>query len=112
MREEIASRRVPLELLSYAPSKRVTDRLAECSVYVYTAPDGAVMYVGVSGDVAKRSKQHEARPDFDASKCNCDVIVTNSRRHALDAETLLIRLLRPRFNVAKADKFGMFGGDE
>lgn len=70
-------------------------------VYVMRGSDGEVIYVGKSGDVAKRLKGHKRDSEFFPQAVRLDIYETNGACHRDMLETYLINELKPIYNRSK-----------
>jgi hypothetical protein len=66
-------------------------------VYFLHAEDGAIVYVGVTGSLADRLREHRSAKEFTWATYLPNVM---ERVSALRVEAMLVLALRPRLNIA------------
>ncbi|MDA0320407.1 MAG: GIY-YIG nuclease family protein [Proteobacteria bacterium] len=68
-------------------------------VYVHTNDDNDVLYVGISHQPLKRTRQHSKKKDWFDEVANIEMVWCQTRQEALKKERELIKKLKPRHNI-------------
>ena len=87
---------------TYDPDRGHYDLSGETALYRYFDAEGALLYVGVTGDPVKRDREHAATSPWRGSARRRTIEWYCSRTEALAAERTAIRRERPAHNVLAA----------
>lgn len=70
-----------------------------CCVYKHMDTDGEALYIGISGDALLRTLNHEKASTWFPMVRTIEVLHFPSREVALQQEEVLVKSLKPRFNI-------------
>ena len=70
-------------------------------LYRHYDSDNTLLYVGISYDVFKRTRQHAKHSNWHKEISRIDVEAFDTRDEALDAETVAIQSELPKYNIQK-----------
>lgn len=82
------------------PSEMIPDDVRTL-LYRFYADDGGLLYVGITGDLSRRLRQHEKNKEWWVSIARIEAAVYPSRMEAAFAEHDAIETENPRFNKAR-----------
>lgn len=79
-------------------------RPACCHLYRFYDADGVLLYVGISGRIRQRVKEHAAGASWFEVAARVDIQHLPNRKEAADAERAAIKAERPLHNVMHAER--------